>query len=257
MSQKIPLRFDQFSLELYEDSKHVAAFRLGLHSRDVGVDVVTTAILTLGEMIPDVIRADLRESCRILAGQYGPVQGDAEFFASLDLREHADQALREHTGFFAFYELGVVLGEWLAKEPKRDIDTLKCCAAKHTPVAELPIVIALLTASNGNAFRQRLSKAVKEAAPDDRNVHSLLIGLANTVEQQLSELATPGEGGTGAPLTGTAALAADYIREHPGSHGKVIAGHLKISHEHFRSGIVPKLKRHGFYNANGYHPPQM
>jgi hypothetical protein len=58
-------------------------------------------------------------------------------------------------------------------------------------------------------------------------------------------------------LTGNAKKAADYIRKYPGKPGEVIAEDIGMSFGGFRSRVVPKLAAHGFYNADGYHPPAM
>ena len=56
-------------------------------------------------------------------------------------------------------------------------------------------------------------------------------------------------------LNETDKAAADYIRKNPGHKGIEVAVAAGVSPEHFRRSIVPKLRAHGFYNDNGYHPP--
>ena len=68
--------------------------------------------------------------------------------------------------------------------------------------------------------------------------------------RELRALADHLEGGMPS-LDGTAANAATFIDAHNGATGQEISEALKISFEHFRRDIVPKLKAHGYHNIRG------
>lgn len=59
------------------------------------------------------------------------------------------------------------------------------------------------------------------------------------------------------PLGDTARAAADFIVANPGTKGATVAKAIDVTHDHFRQKVVPVLKSHGFYNADGYRPPNV
>jgi len=61
------------------------------------------------------------------------------------------------------------------------------------------------------------------------------------------------------PLTGSAAVCAEFIRAHPGCDGAAAARDAGITSGSFRKHVVPELKARGFIKppgCKGYYPPK-
>lgn len=121
----------RFAFSRHGTSVPVAAFRLGVFTRYVGVDVVMESLTVLGKWVDDHLQAAVREACRTLGGYYGDDYEEVEVFVVLQLQNDADAALARDEALHALYHLGAVLGRWLERPDRTCASELTNCIEAH------------------------------------------------------------------------------------------------------------------------------
>lgn len=145
----------RFAFSRHGTSVPVAAFRLGVFTRYVGVDVVMESLTVLGKWVDDHLQAAVREACRTLGGYYGDDYKEVEVFVVLQLQKDADAALARDEVLHALYHLGAVLGRWLDMPDRDGISALLDCIQAHRTLTQK---LQLLD--------ENLPRTMKDRAPD-------------------------------------------------------------------------------------------